>query len=43
MIVGDDEGTGVVDQEGYDQAQPAITPQKDPFAYRGGTTSSLRR
>ncbi len=41
MIVGDDEGTGVLDQEGYDQAQPAITPQKDPFAYRG--TGTLRR
>lgn len=41
-IVGDD-GGGVVDQDGYDQAQPAITPRNDPFAYRGGTTSSVRR
>lgn len=38
MIVGDDDGTGVVDQEGYDQAQPAITPQHDPFAYGPGKT-----
>ena len=38
MIVGDDDGTGVLDQEGYDQAQPAITPQSDPFAYSSGRT-----
>jgi len=38
MILGDDEGTGVLDQEGYDQAQPAITPQQDPFAYSSGKT-----
>jgi len=42
MIVGDDEGTGVLDQEGYDQAQPAITPQRDPFAYRTGGTTQRR-
>lgn len=42
MIVGDDEGTGVLDQEGYDQAQPAITPQRDPFAYRAGGTPPRR-
>lgn len=42
MIVGDDEGTGVLDQEGYDQAQPAITPQRDPFAYRPGGTPPRR-
>ncbi|WP_054144697.1 extensin family protein [Bosea sp. AAP35] len=43
MIVGDDEGTGVLDQEGYDQAQPAITPQRDPFAYSSGRTTGTRR
>ncbi|WP_054209119.1 extensin-like domain-containing protein [Bosea vaviloviae] len=42
MILGDDEGTGVLDQEGYDQAQPAITPQRDPFAYRAGSTPQRR-
>ncbi|HEV7261256.1 MAG TPA: extensin family protein [Bosea sp. (in: a-proteobacteria)] len=42
MIVGDDEGTGVLDQEGYDQAQPAITPQRDPFAYRSGGAPQRR-
>jgi hypothetical protein len=38
MIIGDDDGTGVLDQEGYDQAQPAITPQNDPFAYNPNKT-----
>lgn len=42
MILGDDEGTGVLDQEGYDQAQPAITPQRDPFAYSSGRTTTRR-
>lgn len=42
MILGDDEGTGVLDQEGYDQAQPAITPQRDPFAYGAGRTTPRR-
>ena len=37
MILGDDEGNGVLDMEGFDQAQPAeITPQNDPFAYSSG-------
>lgn len=37
MILGDDDGTGVLDMEGFDQAQPAeITPQTDPFAYSSG-------
>ncbi|KQU54500.1 hypothetical protein ASG72_02370 [Bosea sp. Leaf344] len=36
MIIGDDEGTGVLDQEGMDQGVPAISPQKDPFAYSSG-------
>jgi hypothetical protein len=39
IILGDDEGTGVLDMEGFDQAQPAeITPQNDPFAYSSGQT-----
>jgi hypothetical protein len=39
MILGDDEGNGVLDMEGFDQAQPAeITPQNDPFAYSSGGT-----
>jgi hypothetical protein len=42
MILGDDEGTGVMDQEGYDQAQPAITPERDPFAYSSGRTPPRR-
>ncbi len=36
MIVGDDEGTGVLDQEGMDQGVPAISPRNDPFAYSSG-------
>jgi hypothetical protein len=42
VILGDDEGTGVVDQEGYDQAQPLITPQRDPFAYSSGQVPGRR-
>jgi hypothetical protein len=43
MILGDDEGTGVLDMEGYDQAQPAeITPQKDPFAFNPARTQRPR-
>jgi hypothetical protein len=38
-IIGDDEGTGVLDQDGYDQSQPAISPERDPFAYSGGRRS----
>ncbi|MDR6873861.1 hypothetical protein J2Y55_004890 [Bosea sp. BE125] len=38
VIVGDDEGTGVLDQEGMEQAKPVITPQNDPFAYSSGRT-----
>jgi hypothetical protein len=36
MVLGDDEGTGVLDVDGLDQAQPAITPKNDPFAYSAG-------
>lgn len=32
LVVGDDEGNGVVDVPGQEQAE-AITPQNDPFAY----------
>lgn len=35
-IIGDDEGNGVLDQDGYDQAQPAISAERDPFAYSSG-------
>jgi hypothetical protein len=42
VIVGDEDGTGVLDQEGYDQAQPAITPQRDPFAYSSGKVPPRR-
>jgi hypothetical protein len=43
IILGDDEGNGVMDMEGFDQAQPAeITPQTDPFAHRQ-QTGSIRR
>jgi hypothetical protein len=36
MIIGDDEGTGVLDQDGMDQGVPAISPRNDPFAYSSG-------
>lgn len=36
MIIGDDEGVGMLDQGGL-EAQP-ITPQNDPFAYSSGRT-----
>jgi len=42
VILGDEGGTGVVDQEGYDQAQPMITPQRDPFAYSSGRSPQRR-
>ena len=41
-VLGDEGGTGVVDMEGEDQAQPLITPQHDPFAYSSGRTSPRR-
>lgn len=41
-ILGDEGGTGVVDQEGYDQAQPQINPQHDPFAYSSGRAPPRR-
>lgn len=41
-IIGDDEGTGVLDQEGHDQAEPAISPERDPFAYSSGRTPQRR-
>lgn len=43
MVLGDDEGTGVMDMEGFDQAQPAqITPEKDPFAFSSGRSPQRR-
>ncbi len=42
VILGDEGGTGVVDEEGYDQARPMITPQRDPFAYSSGRTPPRR-
>lgn len=42
MIIGDDDGTGVLDVEGFDQAQPAITPERDPFAYSAGRAPPRR-
>ena len=38
MIIGDDEGNGVLDQDGMDQSAPAISPRNDPFAYGAGRT-----
>ncbi|MGX5734337.1 extensin-like domain-containing protein [Bosea thiooxidans] len=42
VILGDEGGTGVVDEEGYDQARPLITPQRDPFAYSSGRAPQRR-
>jgi len=42
VILGDEGGTGVVDEEGYDQARPSITPQRDPFAYSSGPAPPRR-
>jgi len=41
-VLGDEGGTGVVDMEGEDQAQPMITPQHDPFAYSSGRVPPRR-
>ena len=41
-VIGDEGGTGVVDMEGEDQAQPMITPRHDPFAYSSGRTPPRR-
>lgn len=41
-VLGDEGGTGVVDLEGEDQAQPMITPQHDPFAYSSGRVPPRR-
>lgn len=42
VILGDEGGTGVVDEDGYDQAQPMITPRRDPFAYSSGRAPPRR-
>jgi hypothetical protein len=41
-ILGDEGGTGVVDLEGEEQAQPLITPRHDPFAYSSGRVPPRR-
>jgi hypothetical protein len=41
-ILGDEGGTGVVDIEGSEQAEPMITPQHDPFAYSSGRAPPRR-
>jgi hypothetical protein len=42
LIVGDDEGNGILDGTGENEAP--INPRNDPFAYRPGQpTGSLRR
>ena len=41
-VLGDEGGTGVVDIKGEDQAQPMITPQRDPFAYSSGRVPPRR-
>lgn len=43
LIVGDDEGNGVMDMQGEEQAQPQISPSNDPFAYGRAQTGSGRR
>lgn len=42
MIIGDDEGTGVLDQDGMDQGVPAISPHRDPFAFSSGRSPPRR-
>lgn len=37
VVLGDGGGSGVVDQQGSEEAQP-ITPEHDPFAYSSGRT-----
>ncbi|MGY6250542.1 extensin family protein [Bosea thiooxidans] len=40
-VLGDGGGSGVVDQQGSDEAQP-ITPDHDPFAYSSGRVTKRR-
>lgn len=41
VILGDDDGTGVIDIDGQEQAE-FVTPQNDPFAYSGSPTRPRR-
>lgn len=41
LIVGDDEGNGILDMPGSEQGQE-ITPQNDPFAYGGNQRGTSR-
>ncbi|AZO79044.1 MULTISPECIES: extensin family protein [unclassified Bosea (in: a-proteobacteria)] len=41
LIVGDDEGNGIIDEAG--ENEPPINPRNDPFAYRPGQPTGLRR
>ena len=41
VVLGDGGGSGVVDQQGSDEALP-ISPEHDPFAYRAARTPSRR-
>lgn len=45
LIVGDDEGNGIIDEAQPADSEPPINPRNDPFAYRpqGQQTGSLRR
>lgn len=43
LIVGDDDGNGVVDMQGEEQAQPEISADNDPFAYGHAPSGSGSR
>lgn len=44
LILGDDEGNGILDEMQQGEGEVGITPQNDPFAYRAGQqTGSIRR
>ena len=41
-VLGDGTTGGVVDQQGSEEAQPMITPERDPFAYSSARTKPRR-
>jgi hypothetical protein len=43
LILGDDQGNGILDEMQPVESEAPITPRNDPFAYRPGQTGSLRR
>lgn len=44
LILGDDEGNGILDEMQQGEGEAPISPQNDPFAYRPGQqTGSIRR